>query len=532
MAKSKTGDSKLSLRAKIGYGTIGLGSIGFTMMSTWQLFFFTTFAGINIATAGFIVSIGDICAAFIAPVWGYISDRMYRTKIGRKFGRRKTTLALTIPGLCILMVVNFTPGLPLPVYAICNFLYWSINAGFQTIQYVLPAEMTTDSDERAHLAGLNQITVAIATISLSIINAYLFTVWGDTSALTYTNMAILYAIVTAVMTLIAVFTIQEHPYDETTDFTKADSNNKDGSVPPLKRVALVIWNYFSAWSLREFRNYLGMNLSQILFRSVRSAILTYFLLFVLGLQSSDVSISQGMSFAFGIAFVMLFMWLNTKIGAYKSYRISAIQCIVTFLIIFGLVQIHDQIGHTATIVAWIALSIILNFGLTGVFNSCDFAYSFIPDVDEVLTGKRREGQYASINSTIDNVFKSLEAITVTGVLSAMGFVSGASSQPQNVINGLTIIFCFVPIVFAILGYWFSCRVKLNPETHAILMAEIKRLRDGGSKEDVKPEVKKVIEDLTGYKYEHCWGNNRVMNYSHKVVEEESTMPKGAVSDAS
>lgn len=531
MATGKTAGSKLSMRARIGYGTIGLGSIGFTMMSTWQLFFFTTFAGINIAAAGIIVSVGDICAAFIAPVWGYISDRMYRTRIGRKFGRRRTTLALTIPGLCILMVINFLPGLPLPVYAICNFLYWSINAGFQTIQYVLPAEMTSDSNERAQLAGMNQITVAIATISLSIINAYLFTIWGDESALTYTNMAILYAVITAVMTLIAVFTIQEHPYDETTDFTKADSGSENGTVAPLKRVALVVWNYFSAWSVREFRNYLGMYLSQILFRSVRSAILTYFLLFVLGLESSDVSVSQGMSFAFGIAFVMLFMWLNTKIGAYRSYRLSAVQVIVTFLIIFGLVQVHDQIGHTATITAWIVLSIVLNFGLTGVFNSCDFAYSFIPDVDEILTGKRREGQYASINSTIDNVFKSIEAITITGVLSAMGFVSGAASQPESVINGLTYIFCFVPIIFAVLGFWFSCRVKLNPETHAVLMAEIERLRNGGSKNDAKPEVKKVVEELTGYKYEYCWGNNRVMNYSQTVEEEEPAVPN-ALTDAS
>lgn len=511
---------KLPLRAKLGYGSIGLASIGFAMVSTWEMFFFTTFAGIDVATAGVLVSLGDICAAFLAPVWGYLSDRMYRTALGRKVGRRRLTLALTIPGLFAFMILLFTPGLPLWAYAASNFLYWSFNAGFQTIQYVLPSEMTSNSNQRAQLAGMNQITVAVATISLSIVNAFLFTLWGDKVALTYTQMAVIYAVVTAAFTLIAVVSVREHPYDETTDFSDADASFESAKVSPLKRVALVVWNYFSAWSLREFRNYLGMYLSQILFRSVRFATLTYFLLFALGLTSADVSVSQGVSFGFGIAFVVLFMWVNQKIGAYKAYQLSAVQAALTFLVIFGLVQVHDQIGRAATITAWIVLSIVLNFGLTGVFNACDFAYSFIPDVDEILTGKRRESQYASINSTIDNVFKAIEAIVITGVLGAMGFVTGATEQPQSVTDGLTFIFCFVPIIFAVMGIYFSSRVKLNPTTHKILLAEIARLRDGGSKADVDPETKELVEQLTGYKYEHCWGNNRVMNFEHKPEVED------------
>ena len=38
------------------------------------------------------------------------------------------------------------------------------------------------------------------------------------------------------------------------------------------------------------------------------------------------------------------------------------------------------------------------------------------------------------------------------------------------------------------------------------------LRNGGSMREVTPKTKKVVEDLTGFKYENCWGNNDVMNY--------------------
>ena len=507
---------KLPLRAKLGYGTIGLSTMANVMFATWQMFFYTTFAGIDIATAGMIVSVGQIIAAFIAPVWGYISDRMYRTAIGRKVGRRRMTLALTIPGLFVFMVLQFIPNLPVWAYAVCNFMYWAINGGFSTIQYVLPSEMSSNSGQRAQLVGINQVTVAVANIVVSILNTYLFSVWGQDSWESFFKMALIYGIFTVVVLVIGLLTIQEHPYDETTDFSDADANDSSEKVPLLKRIPLIVWNYVSALSVKEFRSYLGMYLSQVMFRSVRGSILTYFLIFVLGLQASDVSISQGFSFAFGIALVGFFMWLNSKIGGTKAYRVGIVEAIAVFLAMYGLAMVHEQIGTAATIAAWIFLSLALNFGITGVVNATDYAYSFIPDVDEILTGKRREGQYASINSTIDNIFKSLEAIVITSVLSVVGFVEGATVQPEPVVNALTNIFVFVPIAFCLLGLFFSFRIKLNDDTRVILAKEIDRLRNGGSKADVDPETKKVVEELTGYSYEKCWGNNRVINFSKKI----------------
>ena len=221
-------------------------------------------------------------------------------------------------------------------------------------------------------------------------------------------------------------------------------------------------------------------------------------------------------FAFGIAFVGIFMVVNTKIGAARAYRLSAIESIATFIGIYVLVQVHEQIGAGATIAAWMVIQVVLNFGLTGVFNACDFHYAFMPDVDEIITGKRREGQYASINSTIDNIFRSIETMTITTVLAATGFVQGAETQPAAVADMITNIFVFVPIVFCFIGIFFSYQLKLNDQNHHILTDEIERLRAGGSKADVDPETKKFIEELTGYKYEHCWGNNRVINFSKQI----------------
>ena len=514
-------EGKLPLRAKIGYGGIGLASISNTMLTTWQLYFYTTFAGLEVSTAGIIISIADVLAAFVAPVWGYISDRMYHTAFGRKLGRRRATIVVTIPFLFIFMLIQFYPGMPAWGYAIANFLYWTGNAGFTTIQYVLPSEMSDNSNQRAQLVGMNQITTAVSTISLSMLNTYLFNVWSDDVWTTYFKLALMYSVFTTVILIVTILTIQERPNDESTDFSSADSVESDAGtekVSLIKRISLVVWDYISTFSVREFRNYLGLYLSQTLFRSVRSSFLTYFLIYSLGLDAASVSLSQGVSFAFGIAFVVFFMWVNTKIGAARAYRYSTIECMATYLVIYVLAQVQDQIGAAATASAYIVIQVVLNFGLTGVFNACDYAFAFIPDVDEILTGKRREGQYSSIDSTIDNIFRSIETLTITTVLELAGFVESADTQPAAVQDLITNIFVFLPLVFCVIGIYFSYKVKLNDNNRYILQNEIARLRAGGSKADVDPETKKFVEDLTGYPYEKCWGNNRVINYSYKAKE--------------
>lgn len=506
---------RLPWKSKLGYGVIGLAVIGNAMVTTWQLFFFTTFAGMNVALAGLIVATGQIVAALVAPAWGYLSDRLYLFRLGRKIGRRRLTLLLAAPGLFIFNVVQFVAGLPVWAYAVANFLYWAFEAGFATVRYILPAEMTDDPAQRAQLVGINQISSAVSSIGVSAVSAALFALWGDRVWTTYLRLDSIYAVAMLILLIAGLPAIPEQPMGEKNDFSRVDAAGEKGRMGPLTRLKLVAWNHLSAFSLKEFRNYLGMYLSQFLFRSVRGATLTYFLVFVLGLRASEVSISQGLSFLVGIGLVAFFMWLNTKIGGTRAYRAAAIEAIAVFAALFVLAKVHGALGHGLTVTAWIALALALNVGVTGVVNSTDLAYSFIPDVDEMLTGKRREGQFASINSTIGNLFNALSSIAITGVLAASGFVEGAVSQPANVVSLIAAVFCLVPIAFCLLGIFFSFRVHLDEGTRARLSAEIARLRAGGSKADATPEARALAEELTGYGYDKCWGDNRVISYNGK-----------------
>lgn len=50
--------------------------------------------------------------------------------------------------------------------------------------------------------------------------------------------------------------------------------------------------------------------------------------------------------------------------------------------------------------------------------------------------------------------------------------------------------------------------KLNKQSHAVVLDEIERLRQGGRKEDVDPQVAQTVKDLTGVDYQRVWPDDQ------------------------
>ena len=85
-----------------------------------------------------------------------------------------------------------------------------------------------------------------------------------------------------------------------------------------------------------------------------------------------------------------------------------------------------------------------------------------------------------------------------------GFVKGQATQPESVITTIANILLYGCIGLLILALIFAITFKLNKRTHGILVDEVERLKAGGSKADVTPETREIVENLTGYKYENVW----------------------------
>lgn len=99
-------------------------------------------------------------------------------------------------------------------------------------------------------------------------------------------------------------------------------------------------------------------------------------------------------------------------------------------------------------------------------------------------------------------------------LSFFGFDANLEVQPQSALNAIIGVAFFVCLM-AVIGMFFAQKMRLNTQIHQQLLAEIKRRKEGGAPEDVTPDARQVVEDLTGWKYEDCFGNNNV-GYKSKV----------------
>ncbi len=84
---------------------------------------------------------------------------------------------------------------------------------------------------------------------------------------------------------------------------------------------------------------------------------------------------------------------------------------------------------------------------------------------------------------------------------------GADVQSPEAIQTIVYTLVFGTIALLLISLGIAMTFKLNKETHGILVDEIDRLKNNGSKQDVDPKTKKIVEDLTGYKYEKLWGGN-------------------------
>jgi oligogalacturonide transporter len=113
---------------------------------------------------------------------------------------------------------------------------------------------------------------------------------------------------------------------------------------------------------------------------------------------------------------------------------------------------------------------------------------------------------------LDSTLGDAERRELRLALDAAGYKgSGASRltvqtpQREGTPARIRSLFAFLPMLLLATGFAVSFKFKLDPKRHRIMMAELDRLRSGGSKTDATDEAKSVCEMLSGINYGECFG---------------------------
>jgi oligogalacturonide transporter len=479
----------------LAYGSndvLGAGSMA--VISGWVLIFYTTFCGLSAGQAAIIFAVARILDAFTSPLIGHLSDHFGGTWLGRTFGRRRFFILAAIP-LLPAFALMWLPGQDFLYYLVTYVLFEMVYA-MEIIPFeTLAAEMSTDYRSKAKFAGFRIFIGQISAILAGFMPLWIINYLGRDSAWTFFYMGAIFA----VLFMATAGFLYAFSWERQTGLVQRAESPAE-RIGVRETFATLYRNLFSTMRIRAFRLHLGMYLGGYISQDVFNAAFTFFVIFALAGSTALASGLLGWMYVVQLVAVAIAINMALKSSPGRAYRIAALSFAVGVIVLIGMWMAGVRAG------SWLLWVPIVFAGLgRGALNYIPWAtYNYMADVDEVVTGKRREGSFAGVMTFIR---KATQAAAVAGVGLIMdwgGFQSQAEVQSAHAIHTLVAVLGIGTLAVLAGGILVSLRFRLDPHTHRVLMDEIEHLRAGATAPR-DAESGAIVEDLSGWRYGQLWG---------------------------
>lgn len=474
----------------LAYGAndfIGAGSMA--VISAWVLVFYTQFCGLTAGQAAIIFGTARLLDAIASPLIGHFSDGFGSTALGRRFGRRRFFILAAIP-LLPSFALMWLPGQTFAYYLVSYVLFELVYA-MEIIPFeTLAAEMASDFRTKAKFAGYRIFFAQASAVLAGFLPQWLIGWLGRDSADTFFYMGIIFSGVFMLVAGGLYLFSWERSHPVAAPVARA-------RVSPL---TALFHNLSSTLRIRAFRLHLGLYLGGYISQDVFNAVFTFFVIFALAGSTQIASGLLGTLYIVQCVSVLIAIQVALRIGPAVAYRLAAASFALGVLALIA----EWKLGLTATGWAiWFAIALV---GLgRGALNYVPWAtYNYMADIDEIVTGQRREGSFAGVMTFIRKATQAAAVVGVGLLMEAGGFVSKAPTQSAGAVLTLALILGIGTIAVLTFGVLVSLRFRLNAATHAVLMEEIARFRSG-MREPTSNDSRLVVEDLTGWRYDQLWG---------------------------
>jgi oligogalacturonide transporter len=480
----------------VAYGSNDfLGAGAMSIITAWILFFYTTYCGLTAAQAGLIFVAARLLDAFFSPVIGYLSDHFHHSRLGRRFGRRRFFILLAIP-LLPSFALMWADGHGFWYYLL-TYVFFELVYAMEIIPYeTLAAEMSPDYRTKAMFAGARIVCGQIANIAaLWLPGRIVEYLGGKGSADTFLYLGAIFSVFFVFVALAVYLFTWERPRAEI------------GATPPPpgglgRKIGQLFEDLAATLRIRAFRLHLGMYLGGYISQDVLNPVLSYFIAFALaGTVVTMSGINTWMACA-QLVSVVLTIGISLRIHPAPAYRVAVL------LFGAGIIGLLVLYASGVTQIGWyLAVVVVAGLG-RGALNYIPWSvYNYMPDVDEIVTGRRREGAFAGVMTFVRKLMQSVAIFVVTQILDAAGLIPGTLQQPHGVVTTVLLVMGIGTLGILAFGFFVSTRFRLNRETHAVLMTEIDRFRNHPGSAP-PPQNRAVVEDLTGWKYHDLWGKGR------------------------
>ncbi len=450
-----------------------LGGGSFVLIGVYYTIFLTDVIYLGFIFITLNMVIAKVWDAVTDPMMGILSD-----KTKSRWGRRRVYFIVAVLPVAISF---FLMWLPLRLEnQVLMFLYFLItHLLFRTVftmvmipfNAIIP-ELTTSYDERSNISGYRGVFSIFSSLLSAALPALIVGKFTD-AGIGHAVMAGMFGLFYALPFISSFFFSYERP-------------EYQRSKP------LPFWVSFRESSKnRSFLYLLGLYIFAFVAFDILMATFLYFLKYYLGRGSMGSALLGTLLFV-EMVFLPVYIVIANRTSKKTSMSIG--------LIIWGVAMssawfFPADIPNTYLYI----YAFVVGMGTSAVAILPWAMLPDISDVDELMTGKRREGVYAGFFTFIRKISSGLALAAIPLCLGFANYDGKLDVQGEEAVTMIRVLFSIVPIFFIIVTVYFTTKFPLNSHTHAVCMNEIRR-RKGEDYDDMglsEEERERILTSLTG-----------------------------------
>lgn len=522
------GDFKSTILPMINYSyaNIFIGGAGY-IISMYFTIFLTDVVNLSLRQAGIVVMIATVWDAVTDPVMGMVTDRTRS-----KYGKHRRYLLWGIPLLLVSYSLLWNSygvnGKENPTGAMVYFvlIYMLYKTAFTVITVphtaMLP-ELAPEYNLRTQYNSVGYLFNSAGMVPAFAIAVLILGLCGSGNDLTSGSKKpfLIIGIVLSIFFSSAVFM---------TFKTTREPDSTNMKNEPLD-IKYVIREYILVFKNRSFRQYFFMSLAHQFSTGFYLNSKVYYIKYLANQYSNYALFNAIAGVAEAGAFPLNYA-LTMKYGKKKCGNI------VTPLMIAGLsigLIMQSSGGKSSWI--WVLLMlvsmILYPFGMSGLGFVSTNIFPDLTDVDEMITGRRREGVIATFSTLIKKSISGVMAAMVGFTLQGFGLVTGDTvsqyekvagvpfAQTDNAILGVRICVAVIPIIATCLSLYLLKKFQMTGDDHTMIRAAVAVKHKYGTVTLTNEEIKRC-ELISGQKLENTWlGQNNNPFEEHRLEKNEN-----------
>lgn len=509
------GDFKTTVLPMMNYSCANITTSGAGyVISLYFMKFLTDVVGLNLELAGLVTTVAVVWDAISDPIMGVLTDRTRS-----KYGKHRRYILWGMPLFCISFALLWNgyafdgekqPMMAFMYFTIIYMLYKTAYTIIDIPHVAMLPELAPDYNLRVQYNSVGYIFNSFGMFPSFFLVMGVLSIFGFSTPKPGAQQPML---ITGLILAILYGFFLFNTFKRTREKPSLDLK------PEKFDIQLLLNEYKFVFKNKSFREYFFMSLCYNIATFFYSTTLIYYIEYIAklpnlyGLFTTIAGVFEAASFPLNYALTM-------KFGKKKCGSIVTPMMIGGFAVCLLMNPTTGNEGSFIWVVILMLTGVLYPFGKSGLGYVATNILPDVTDVDELITGRRREGVIGTFNTFIKKTVSGVMSSVVMFILGGFGLVYGKElerweianpgkvfQQSSKAILGVRICISFAPIVFSLISLFLLHRFKMNKDEHTLIRAAVATKHKYGGVALTSEQID-VMERISGQKFEDTWlGNN-------------------------